>query len=397
MSLHVTAPHSSRIRKTRKSSAASSLVGLRRSISSPSSASSRRKSSSSVQAQGHDDDENRLNDTGVIALLTEDLNFRDVPQFIEYIRNTMFGDIPETGAGMNSSRIAEVLNHRKSLPPLVTVAHLDALSPSSTRTERELVELAQAGVLRRVLIPHRGVGAAAVGDGIASVREWQSLVRAHTGLDNNLKAKYITLMDANSTSTTVPNTSFLPAEISSLTAAGFLTSTTPPDSRSSSFASPGAGSLGTLAAISSSGSRYAAGSFAAVGGAAASQHIPGGGTGRRPMPSAHYNFSLPNTGSHIKLVVEARNHLLSMVKKSKYKEVPMETLRERWDGGILGKAEIAEKKKARGEFAGVLPGKTKMWKQFYGLRFEWILEECVGAGLLELFETGSVGKAVRAI
>lgn len=109
-----------------------------------------------------------------------------------------------------------------------------------------------------------------------------------------------------------------------------------------------------------------------------------------------YNFSLPNTGSHIKLLVDARNHLISVVKKTKYKEMPLDVLRDRWDGGIVVHGEREERKKARGEFAGVLPGRTKKWKQFYGMRFEWVLEECVGAGLLELFETGSVGKAVRA-
>jgi hypothetical protein len=98
---------------------------------------------------------------------------------------------------------------------------------------------------------------------------------------------------------------------------------------------------------------------------------------------------------HIKLLVDARNHLLSIIKKTKFKETPLDMLRERWDGGVVTSAEQSERKKARGEFAGVLPGRTKKWKQFYGIRFEWILEECVGAGLVELFETGSVGRAVR--
>ena len=95
---------------------------------------------------------------------------------------------------------------------------------------------------------------------------------------------------------------------------------------------------------------------------------------------------------HIKLLVDARNHLLGIIKKTKFKETPLDMLRERWDGGV---ATEQSKKKARGEFPGVLPGRTKKWKQFYGMRFEWILEECVGAGLVELFETGSVGRAVR--
>jgi hypothetical protein len=105
---------------------------------------------------------------------------------MEYIQNRMFSDMPEK-AGMNSTRIAEVLNFRKRLPPFVTIAHVDALSKSSTMIEREVAELAQVGVLRRVTIPRRGVGAAAVGDGIASVRDWQALVRGLEGLPEDLK------------------------------------------------------------------------------------------------------------------------------------------------------------------------------------------------------------------
>lgn len=408
MSFQVTAARSSRIKKTRKPSAAAAL-GLRRSTSSPSSASPRKKSGQAVATKTFDEDE-KLEDTGVVASLAADLNFRDVPQYMEYIRSKMFGDIPETAAGMNSSRIAEVLNFRKALPPIVTIAHIDALSTSPTRIEREIVELAQAGVLRRVTIPHRGVGAAAIGDGIASMREWERLVQSHPDLDQSLQckllnctpltfsntklAKYLSVLNSHPTSATTASSAFTPSDISALTAAGFLTTTTAPDTRSSLFAAPRAGSLSSL---STAGSRHAAGSLGAVGGTAATQHIPGGVPGQRTTNATYYNFSLPNTGSHIKLLVEARTHFINILKKTKYKEAPLDVLREKWDGGIVSRDEVAEKKKARGEFAGILPGRTKKWRQFYGLRFEWILEECVGAGLVELFETGSVGTAVRIV
>jgi hypothetical protein len=149
--------------------------------------------------------------------------------------------------------------------------------------------------------------------------------------------------------------------------------------------------------ISSSGSRHAAGSLEAIGGASATQHIHGGTTLNSSRSTLFsYNFSLPNTGTHIKLLVDARNHLIGILKKTRHKEMPLDTLREKWDGGVVTHGEREERKKARGEFTGVLPGRTKKWKQFYGMRFEWILEECVGAGLVELFDTGSVGRAARA-
>ncbi|KAH6096376.1 hypothetical protein HBI65_098230 [Parastagonospora nodorum] len=390
MSFQATPARSSRITKPRRTSAAATL-GLKRSTSSPSKASPRKRSLPSEQSIQYDDDE-ELDDTGIIASLADDLNLRDVPQYMEYIRNRMFNDMPEK-AGMNSTRIAEVLNFRRRLPPFVTIAHIDALSASSTRIEREIAELAQAGIVRRVTIPNRGAGAAAVGDGIASVREWQALVRAHAELPEELKEKYISLLNANPSSASISGIAFKPAELSALTGVGLLTSVNL-TSTSSYFGSPGSSSL---TAISSSGSRHFAGSLEAVGGASATQHIHGGtslNSSRATLTS--YNFSLPNTGTHIKLLVEARNHLLGILKKTKYKEMPLDILKEKWDGGVVVHGEREDRKKARGEFAGVLPGRTKKWKTFYGMRFEWILEECLGAGLVELFETGSVGRAVRA-
>jgi hypothetical protein len=186
MSFQATPARSSRITKSRRTSAAAAM-GLKRSTSSPSQASPRKRSLPSEQSFQYDNDE-LLDDTGVIASLADDLNFRDVPQYMEYISNRTFSNLPEK-AGMNSTRIAEVLNFRRRLPPFVTIAHIDALSTSSTRIEREIAELAQAGIIRRVTIPHRGVGSAAVGDGIASVRDWQALVRGQEGLAGDLKGK----------------------------------------------------------------------------------------------------------------------------------------------------------------------------------------------------------------
>jgi hypothetical protein len=393
--MQTTPARSSRITTSRRRSAVSAL-GLKRATSSPSNASPSKRSLPTEESTTYDEDE-ELDDLGIVATLASDLNFRDVPQYMEYIRSRMFSDMPEK-AGMNSTRIAEVLNFRKQLPPFVTIAHVDALSTSSTVIEREIAELARKGIVRRITIPNRGVGAAAVGDGIASTREWQALVRTHDGLDKELKEKYISLMDANPTSTTIPGSAFTPADLATLTGAGLLTSTTTLNTTASAFfASPGASSL---SAISSSGSRHAAGSLEAVGGQHATQHMHGG----TPLSSRNgsistFSFSFPHTGMHIKLLVDARNHLLSILKKSKFKAAPLDVLRERWDGGVVGtgNAEREERKKARREFVGVLPGRTKKWKQFYGMRFEWVLEECVGAGLVELFETGSVGRAVRLV
>ena len=186
MSLQATPARSSRIKTPQRQSAAAAL-GLRRTTSSPSAANPRKRSLPSETSISFDDDE-QLDDIGIVASLASDLNFRDVPQYMEYIRNRMFSDLPEK-AGMNSTRIAEVLNFRLRLPPFVTIAHVDALNSSSTRIEREIAELAKAGVLRRVTIPYRGVGPAAVGDGVASVQEWQKLIQTHYALSEELKGE----------------------------------------------------------------------------------------------------------------------------------------------------------------------------------------------------------------
>ena len=81
--------------------------------------------------------------------------------------------------------------------------------------------------------------------------------------------------------------------------------------------------------------------------------------------------------------------------KSKFREISVYQLRERWDGGISGENPAAKAKNYRGEFVGILPSCTRKWKHFNGLSFDYTLAECLGAGLVELFDTGSVGRAVR--
>ena len=179
-----------------------------------------------------------------------------------------------------------------------------------------------------------------------------------------------------------------------------------------SFAAASAGSLTSLSSVS----RAASGSMAAVGGEDAIHAAGGGGKGEgirrsnsqcctgsaeNPRQMLEYGeklqVALPNTGPYLRLSAAARSHLMSLLLRCKYREMPLYLLRERWDGGISGDDPAAKAKRYRGEFAGILPNRTRKWKQFYGLTFDWVLAECLGAGLLEVFETGSVGRAVRAM
>ena len=116
---------------------------------------------------------------------------------------------------------------------------------------------------------------------------------------------------------------------------------------------------------------------------------------KRAISGGQLAFSLPSTGSYLRLANSARVHLMSFLSRCKFKEAPVDLLRHRWDGGVAGPDPVSQAKRARGEFAGVLPGATRKWRTYHGLKFEWVLGECVAAGLLELFETGTVGRGVR--
>lgn len=108
-------------------------------------------------------------------------------------------------------------------------------------------------------------------------------------------------------------------------------------------------------------------------------------------------LSLPNTGTYLRLLGTGRAHLLSLLRRSSCGEAPLGLLQDRWDGAVETGKSFNLAKRARGEFAGILPGKTKKWKDLYGLRFRWVLEEALGAGLVEIFETGSVGPGIRCL
>ena len=401
MALNYTAAHSSRISKP----------SLKRSASSPFSSHKRRKPISRTASKPEVlDDANdyfgeRLEDQGLVTILATDLSLRDVAQAIKYIQGHMFDDLPEAG-GFNSVRISEVLRFRKSLPPTVTMTHVHAFMRSPTATAKEVAQLAKAGIIRKIIVPGRGTGGSSTSEGLILAESLDRLVQ-DSGLDEKLAEKYLQNLKENPLVVTLPSKTFTASEAAALKQAGFLTSS--PQGLQSSAAFTNAASPGTMTSISSV-SRAASGSMAAVGGESAIHDAGGSGTasgirrsssqfGEGSLINSDRNFqiSLPNTGPFLRLVTNARDHLISLLQKSRFREMPLYMLRERWDGGIASDDPAAKAKKYRGEFTGILPARTKKWKQFYGLTFDWLLAECLGAGLLELFETGSVGRAARIV
>ena len=136
----------------------------------------------------HDDpalDYGPLPDLGLSRYVPESTPVDTVLAALQHIRDNMFEELPAR-AGMNSTRIAQVLNFRRSLPPLVSVAHVHTILDAPTQVEREIMELATAGKIRRLIVPGRGNDAAGLGDCLVAAEDWENLVRASVS-NNALK------------------------------------------------------------------------------------------------------------------------------------------------------------------------------------------------------------------
>ena len=232
--------------------------------------------------------------------------------------------------------------------------------------------------------------------------------------------KYVTMLNGNhgNVDSAVLRNLFLAEEIRDLVYGGFLTVSHHTISASAASSRPGDGSSEFISRLVQASSKQASGSLGSVGGldALISAGVGGGnlhqqassanalsspnsrdiGSSAESYDNIQFEASLPSTGPYLRLVDSARRHFMSLLLRSKYKEAPVNLLRQRWNGGTFNNNSISLAKRSRGEFGGVLPGNTRKWKDLSGLAFDWILGECVSAGLVELFETGTVGRGLRA-
>lgn len=170
MALNFTAAHSSRITKSK-----SKHTLLKRASSSPLASTPSRKTPSRKPGKDKDEGVERLDNVGVVTSLADGQSLVNIVDALDFIKNSAFDDIPER-AGMNSTRIAEVLNFRKSLPPIATSAHVHAVVDSPTATEREASQLMKSGVIKKVVIPGRGVGGSSISDVLILVTDWVALI-----------------------------------------------------------------------------------------------------------------------------------------------------------------------------------------------------------------------------
>ena len=403
MPLYLTASHSSRVKKPANRPADT----RRRHSSSPFANVPRTKPSiqrAKSLADSIDDDlnigengEDRLKPNGKpLSIISVDAA-KDVLSAVQYARASMFAALPER-AGMNSVRIAEVLNFQRNMPPIVSLAHVHALIAASSKTEREIAALQATGKLRKIKVTGRGNDVSGLADVLITMDGLQALLeRSDVALD--VRASFYDVLGRHPRANSIPYQELPTSHVTALTRSGFLVSSSLTGSRNVSLAGS---SLVSMPKIS----RAASGSTDATGGDSAFENLGGVGAARRSSSSIYQKpsfqtnelvLSVPNVGPYLRLLAAGRVHLIELLGKSKYKEAPLYLLRERWDGAVDSDSSVSTAKQVRGEFSGVMPAKTKKWKDLYGLNFDWALEECLGAGLIELFETRSVGLGVRAL
>ena len=339
-----------------------------------------------------DDTEQRLDETGKILPLAANSKLRSVPEAIDHALSHMFADIPDR-AGMNSTRIAEVLNVRKGLPPIVSVAHVHSLVTASTRTEREIAQMAQSGSLRKIAVAGRGNDISGLGEFIIRTQDYEDLIDS-ANLKEDCKAAFKDLLHHNPRATNLPASLLQPHDLTSLVKAGFLVTASAYEkikhgsSSTSTQFSPSKKAVNTPTgySIPTSDSSFENHRSSAATSTAASNN------------SNTLTLSVPNIGPYLRLLSLARDHFIALLGKSKYREAPSYLLKERWDGAVeSAENRVSSAKRTRGEFAGIAPAKTRRWKVLFGLEYQWVLDECLGAGLVEAFETHSVGDGIRVL
>ncbi|KAK0657213.1 serine-threonine protein kinase 19-domain-containing protein [Cercophora newfieldiana] len=303
-----------------------------------------------------------------------------IPQAHALIRTLMFSPLPERASGLSPAKIASILTFRDALPPVVTTSHIATLMPSPTAAERAIAGMVREGRARRVVVPRRD----GIGELLVLSEDSEGMVRGAKGLDGGTKEGFLKWLRG----------------MDELVRAGFLTAVNEGGGQTGLYARPAErhamlslemvsrASAGTMEAVGGEGALYAAGGTGArMGGRGGGN---GGGTGG-------LRCAVPGGGAFLKLVSGALEHLTVLLERARYREMPESDLREKWDGGIAGDKEAFLAKKNRGEFSGILPGRTKKWKDFYGVSFDWVLREAVGSGVVEVFETHTVGRGVRLV
>lgn len=300
---------------------------------------------------------------------------------IDRALSTIFDHLPER-AGFNSVRIAEVLNFQKYMPLIISSAHIQALRSNASQTERELSMLLASGELRRIHILRGGSGKNGAKEFLIKSQDYEHSLRS-SSVPEEIVNSYMNILRSFPSSYALTTGLIDRNHASSLLRAGFLVLS--PTGMQGGVADSTASTSGSIADKSYTG-------YGVAGATGPSPDIAG-------KVKVEYFVSVPGIGVYCKLVDEAQEYFLDLLRKfSKHRQAPVYLLRERWNGNVDDDTnQISISRRIRGEFANVLPSQTKKWKRFRGLSFDWIFDECLGAGLIETFETNSVGLGLRAL
>ena len=421
MPLYLSRAHSGRITKSQKTPT------FQRSQSLPFPVAKRvrtleRTHSALQEDESHDSTAATAKDVTEISItVLEKANVKDVVSAVKYVRETMFETLPDR-AGMNSVKIAEVLNFQRNMPSLVTMAHVHALRTAASRTEREVSDMLNNNTIRRIKLVGRGNEISGLGEVLLTTEHYAELAR-NSGLPEEV---VLSFLQEHCKSYILPKNALPRKHIDLLLRHGFLV--VPSISNTEETSTTRSHTVVSSVNVS----RSASGTQAAVGGEAAfevlgmsilsspdcppltspqfrykssssmSNFPVGGVNGVRKLSSPldrGYNLSVPGIAAYVRLLKDAREHLLDLLRQfSKYRQAPLYLLKERWNGNVDDdENQVSVARRVRGEFSNVSAARTKKWRAFKGLSFDWIIEECFGAGLIELFETGSVGLGVRSL
>ncbi|KAF3208528.1 hypothetical protein TWF106_011422 [Orbilia oligospora] len=322
---------------------------------------------------------------------------------MKYILSNQFTPLPPTLTGLGISRdlLAEVLNYRKSFPPVVPLPHLHSVLLSPTETEREITSLVADGTLRRVTIKTGNMTSL---DGVITTDDFLKSIASSSALDAEMKDAFLSLFVNNLSLTTITSDptaeNTLPKEtIMALLSAGFLTInsvdaftspavdiTTLTPTSAMTYITPipekdhsHISTLSSLSSISSS-NRDASKSSSSRLSKSRDAHI-------------EYIITPPSLGLLTNLYSATKSHLLDMLRHCPHRQATIEFVREKWDGGVSkNKGSVRKKKDGEVKFEG----RTRKWREHKGVTIEWVLGGLLGNGVVEGFGKGW-GRGVKVV
>ncbi|KAF3919312.1 hypothetical protein ABW21_db0201456 [Orbilia brochopaga] len=284
------------------------------------------------------------------------------------------------------------------MPRVVLLAHLHALLPSRTETERSIAALAADGVLRRVQV--RGTAISSSMEGVMLTDDFLIAV-ARSSLDGEVKEPFLELLARDPSLATLESTMLPRDSIMALLSAGFLTinsstgthndvgvditALTPTTVAAGPLPPRDHTHISTLSSLSSiSQSRSSLSS-------SSSQSRSANNT------SISYTITPPNLGLLTHLHASSKSHILDILRRCPNKEATISYLRERWDGGVSKNKHREDKRKRNGEGGGKFEGRTRKWREYRGVSVDWVVAGLVGSGVLEGFYAVGVGRGYRVV